>query len=523
MNHPLDLTQFQEILRLLEKDISPEGQVLQGVLTDLLETDPCGFRKKAPQGYTAQQCYLLLVHSAMLNTSLYSASLDLVRLRIKTPTGEAVLNQLKAREYKKLMENMDVLFQRQWERVDANVRDFLSSQLIISLDMVQHPYYGNVEKAQVVGGKRKKSASRHHTYGSAKLLWEGHGLTVAVRMLHKGQERYAWAKEILAQAARYGRPLLFLADGGFWIKELLWDWAQGGYAFIVHVGSGVTGTEIPKNLQREAELTGEIETTKYTILLDKPKRELTVRLIAWSEKNGKNRCIGVPSYLDDLPAEWLVSLYRSRFGIETGYRSWNLLRPRTTSRDRNIRYTLVATSVALYNAYSLARTGTRLPEAPQSRHWKRLISLVRQQASASKKARASSTVPSRSGPKKTSEHDVKTRRTSLYVLATPTNDRRLSLGSWAVKYHEKHKNETEEGLRVRILPKRLPPPKRTSKPQYKEICTSGPLSKKFLLPTFYLTIKGLLSTWFRALITLSNWIKQIADLSAPSKSRPLMA
>ena len=199
------------------------------------------------------------------------------------------------------MENMDVLFQRQWERVDANVRDFLSSQLIISLDMVQHPYYGNVEKAQVVGGKRKKSASRHHTYGSAKLLWEGHGLTVAVRMLHKGQERYAWAKEILAQAARYGRPLLFLADGGFWIKELLWDWAQGGYAFIVHVGSGVTGTEIPKNLQREAELTGEIETTKYTILLDKPKRELTVRLIAWSEKNGKNRCIGVPSYLDDLP------------------------------------------------------------------------------------------------------------------------------------------------------------------------------------------------------------------------------
>ncbi|MFX0065145.1 MAG: hypothetical protein ACFFC7_23480, partial [Candidatus Hermodarchaeota archaeon] len=72
MNPPLDLTHFQEILRLLEKDISPEGQVLQGVLTDLLETDPCGFRNKVPQGYTAQQCYLLLVHSAMLNTSLHS-------------------------------------------------------------------------------------------------------------------------------------------------------------------------------------------------------------------------------------------------------------------------------------------------------------------------------------------------------------------------------------------------------------------------------------------------------------------
>lgn len=523
MNTPLDLTQFQEILRLLDKDISPEGQVLQGVLTDLLDTDPCGFRKKSPQGYTAQQCYLLLVHSAMLNTSLNSAALDLMRLGIKTPTGEAVLNQLKGRKYERLMTNMDVLFQHQWERLDANVRDFIASQLIISLDMVQHPYYGNVEKAQVVGGKRKGGVRRHHTYGSAKILWEGHGMTVAVRMLHKGQERYAWAKEVLTQATGYGRPLLLLADGGFWIKELLWDWAQAGYAFIVHVGSGVTGTETVKQLQQEAKLTREIETTTYTMPLGHPKRELTVRLIAWFEENGDDRCIGVPSYLDELPAEWLVSLYRSRFAIETGYRSWNLLRPRTTSRDRNIRYTLVTTAVALYNAYSLARTGSRLPEAPQSRTWKRLVSLVRQSAPPSKKGPTASPAPSQSGTDQVSQHDAKKLCPSLYVLHTPRIDRRLSLGSWAIKYHEKTRASSNSEVRIRILPKHAKSPQRPSQTSYKDICTSGPLSKKFMRPTFFITIKGLLTTWFRALITLSNWIKQITYNPTSSKSRPFIA
>ena len=390
---------LQQLLTLLDLTVTPEGKVLDHVLSNLLSGDPFGFHTQVPRGFTAEQCYLVLLHSALLQTSLGAAAHYLYSLGLHVPAGEAVLKRLRTRTLEELVQQMDALFYQQWLTLPEVARAYLASQLVLSLDSVRHPYYGDREKANVVGGRRKASSSYNYTYGSAKLLWEGHGLTIAVRMLRKGQARAAWVRELLHQAERYGRLTVLLGDGDFWVNELLWEWAQQRRGFVIHVGGGLSKSKITKQLQEQARKTKKVQTTRYTIHLQHPARQVSVRLIAWADAEGEPHCIGVPAFLDELPPGWFIRLYRSRFGIETGYRLWNELKPRTISRDPRIRYTLVATAICLYNAYSLIRTSDQLSDAPQSREWRRLLTLVHGQAA--KKRRRKRAPPAQAPPKET--------------------------------------------------------------------------------------------------------------------------
>ena len=52
--------------------------------------------------------------------------------------------------------------------------------------------------------------------------------------------------------------------------------------------------------------------------------------------------------IDHLPDE-----YRKRWGIETGYRQVNEIRPRTTSRDATFRMILFYTALLMYNMWAV--------------------------------------------------------------------------------------------------------------------------------------------------------------------------
>ena len=506
MNSPSKSSTYHTLIKLLRGSKSSEALAITNFLQDLVTIDPCGFQISAPRGYTAEQCYLVMVHAAMLNTSLNSAALDLLRLGLNVPKAEAILKRLDAQDLDRLVQNFDRLFHQQWKRLAQDTQRYLGKQLLISLDTVQHPYYGDLKKAQVVGGKKKASSKHHHTYGSAKLLWEGHGLTIGVRMLAKGDKWREWTQDLVNQANTYGVPLLILGDGGFWINELLWGWRQQQIGFIVRTGGGVASTAIVKELEQEAKLRGDIVVTSYTITLARPKRHLNVQLIAWADSTGETYSIGVPIEFSKLPPEWLVSLYRSRFAIETGHKLWNELKPRTTSHSPRIRYSLVATAVALYNSYVERRTGGNLSAAPHSRNWRRLIQLVRQIPPPSH--------PSESNPPSRRELTRQMVHASVVIQHFRSESvdlpNRISFDEPPKGYMTYQFNNLEDEVTIwmdSIRPKYDPP--KPSKPPtsvHKTICTTGPLTKNFQPPPYFITIKGIISTWFRFIVTLSNWI-----------------
>ena len=62
----------------------------------------------------------------------------------------------------------------------------------------------------------------------------------------------------------------------------------------------------------------------------------------------------IPAYIIAGDPDRFVELYRQRWGIETGYRCYEEIRPRTTSHHESVRILLMFFPFLLYNAWVIA-------------------------------------------------------------------------------------------------------------------------------------------------------------------------
>lgn len=270
------------------------------------------------------------------------------------PTGEAVLYPLRTGwlEQLELDELEDQPNALLVHNLPARIRG-RSHQAAFDLTFI--PYHGQAKASEdEVRRSQAKSGTTHfHVYASAYIIRHNKRVAVAVTYVRAGQS-------LLEVLLRLLERLKSLTLG---LKRLLLDRQFAAVEVIDYLDHQAWQSILPlparsnqlKDLKRSARRS---QVLQYTM------RSPTCGQVTFSlhlvcrYRRGRRGKHGLERWLFAvLGRPWrgspgdLADTYRTRFGIETGYRLMNSLRARTSSRDPKLRFLLVVLAFALLNLW----------------------------------------------------------------------------------------------------------------------------------------------------------------------------
>ena len=270
------------------------------------------------------------------------------------PTGEAVLYQLRTGWLKQL--DLDELEDGLNALLVHNLPDRVRGRWHqMAFDLTFIPYHGEAqESADEVRRSQAKSGTTHfHVYASAYIIRKNKRVTVAVAYVRAGQ---TLLEVVLCLLDR-----LKTLDIG--LKRLLLDRQFATVEVIRFLDCQTWQTILPiparsnqlKDLKRSARRSQVLD---YTMRSPTAGRVTFTLHLVCRYKRGRRGKHGLERLLFAvLGRPWrgspgdLADTYRTRFGIETGYRLMNSVRARTSSRDPRLRFLFVGLAFALLNLW----------------------------------------------------------------------------------------------------------------------------------------------------------------------------
>jgi putative transposase len=270
------------------------------------------------------------------------------------PTGEAVLYQLRTGWLEQL--DLDELEEELNALLVHSLPDRIrgrSHQMAFDLTFI--PYHGEAqESADEVRRSQAKSGTTHfHVYASAYIIRKNKRVTVAVAYVRAGQTLLEVVLCLLErlQTLDIGLKRLLL-DRQFATVEVIRYLDRQAWQSILPVPARSNQL---KDLKRSARYSHSLP---YTMRSPKSGQVTFSLHVVCRYKRGRRGQRGRERLLFAVLGQpWhgssgrLADTYRTRFGIETGYRLMNSVRARTSSRDPKLRFLLVGLAFALLNLW----------------------------------------------------------------------------------------------------------------------------------------------------------------------------
>lgn len=259
----------------------------------------------------------------------------------------------------------------------ARVLHWLDDAADVAIDRHNEPNYGE-EQPYMVGMERKAGTNRAHAYLTSQRLGEPR-LTLDLQLLNALRDQHAALADLLKQTLRRNPNLQsLLLDKGFYTLKDIRLLLETGKDFIVPVPKTKHLHKVEADLYRIRQRVGVtgrfIAWRRYRMGEDGTGPEI-IQVIQWrpdaAEPSGEywwayacRRETTVEEF-----DEW-AQRYRRRWGIETGYRTLEQLRRRTTSHQYSNRLYLTLTAVLLDVAWRLVRHARRR-RGPTTLAWPR--------------------------------------------------------------------------------------------------------------------------------------------------------
>ncbi|MGH8568135.1 MAG: transposase [Gammaproteobacteria bacterium] len=244
----------------------------------------------------------------------------------------------------------------------ARALHWLEEAVDVAIDRHNEPNYGE-EQPYMVGMERKAGTNRAHAYLSSQRLGEPR-LTVDVQLLNALRHQTLALADLLKETLRRNPNLRsLLLDKGFYTLDDVQLLLDTGKDFIVPVPKTKHLQKVESELYRTRQRVGVsgrfIAWRRYRMGEDHDGPEI-VQVIRWEpdpeEPTGEawfayacRRETTVEEF-----DEW-ATRYRTRWGIETGYRTIEELRRRTTSHRYSNRLYLTLAAILLDVAWRLVR------------------------------------------------------------------------------------------------------------------------------------------------------------------------
>lgn len=232
----------------------------------------------------------------------------------------------------------------------------------LAIDLNLRPYYGQAHHRveEIYRSQAKRGTTHFHAYATAYLVHRGRRYTVALTRVEQGTALVAVIKRLVHNASRAGvRPNLLLLDRGFYSVAVIRYLQAARYPFLMPVikkgrkpthPHGPTGTWVFATWQRSG-------WSRYT-LTSTDHRTATVNIAVhcrnWRGRRGRHgrqRLIYAFWGFQPKTTQWIVQVYRQRFGIETSYRQLGEACIKTTTRNPTLRLLFVGIALFLRNVW----------------------------------------------------------------------------------------------------------------------------------------------------------------------------
>lgn len=325
------------------------SQVHQWALQWLVQAEL--LKKSKRRTCTTEVVWSIVLRAAAQMISIYAACLDLQ----DAPSDQAVFDALEAG----LPKTLSVLERRLNESLTNHLPRHLRGRAWpIAIDWHLEPYYGEPyrSKNELYYGKPQKGTKHFHAYATACIVVHGQRYTLALSWVRRHESTVTVLKRLIARIRELGLKIkVCLMDRAFFNVPVTGYLQDERLPFLMPVmfrgrtpkkGKPRTGLRwikgqgagryphTLKNKKRQVKITVVVAFRSYR----KGKRRIKQKLLfgAW-------RVSGRPQFIR--------SLYRTRFGIESSYRQLRQARIYTCTRNPHLRLVFIGIALLLRNLW----------------------------------------------------------------------------------------------------------------------------------------------------------------------------
>jgi len=248
----------------------------------------------------------------------------------------------------------------------ARILGWLDEAVDVAIDRHNEPTYGE-EQPYMVGMERKAGTNKAHAYLTSQRLGEPR-LTLDLQLLSALRDQHHALKDLLRQTLRRNPNLrTLLLDKGFYTIADLALLLETGKDFIVPIPKTKHTHKIETDLYRTRErvgVTGRFIAWRRYRMGERGTGPEIIQVIRWEpdpEEPTGERWFAYTCRRETTVEEFdaWATRYRTRWGIETGYRTLEQLRRRTTSHQYSNRLYLTLIAALLDVAWRLVRHARR--------------------------------------------------------------------------------------------------------------------------------------------------------------------
>lgn len=254
-----------------------------------------------------------------------------------------------------------------WAQLPRRIRQRLSqTRFEIAMDLHDIPYHGQpaLDPAEVRRGPAKSGTTHFHSYATLAIVHDHRRYELAMT--------FVWADETMAhvveQLLTYKNRLKLRVrraylDKGFCARAVFAVLRAHRLPYIIPIP--LRGKKDPRGVYQSGIgrlFTGRRSSyTRYTFNADLPEAyttEVAIVRTYSAGRYGRHRAawFAYAVYgVAHIPPNQIFTLYRRRFGVESGYRQLDQVRARTASRSPALRLLLVGLALMLLNVYMTLR------------------------------------------------------------------------------------------------------------------------------------------------------------------------
>ncbi|MAG45164.1 MAG: hypothetical protein CMH63_00120 [Nanoarchaeota archaeon] len=300
--------------------------------------------------FTTKDLLDVLVHLAQTHDFANNGSVTFKELNSKeAPHGNTLMYHFKKFKYndqvKDIFEKvLDVIF----TFAKKNYKELRRRKLDIAIDIHKIPYYGDRNDSYIIEGKHERGTTHFYQFLTSSIVVAGRRFVLGVIPIHKFDNIEDLVDEIIKKTKSKVSIDKAYLDRGFDKPKVINVLKRNRVKFVIpKIRSPTVKAWLRKSNTLKARKIKDFE-----IGIHKNKAIVDLYLVDDEErvKRAFISNLDIPEQL----AHYLYRFYSKRWGIETGYRNMDQdFKPRTTSKNYQIRLFYFLFTVALYNLWVL--------------------------------------------------------------------------------------------------------------------------------------------------------------------------
>lgn len=282
--------------------------------------------------YSKKDVLKPIVRASVQNTSIENAS-----EWVKGMSGDAVFYRLKHLSVK----DVRLWFGKTVDKlaIKAKKKYRIARKVDVAIDYHKIPYYGEEESPWIIRSKHEKGTGKFIVVITLHIVVKGQRLTIGALPVSKLDNTDDLVGQLLKAAKKHFTIKTVLLDRYFESIEVI-NLLKEGYQFITPKKRNDRTLGIMESMRLQGE-------QRRQMTISQGKRSASFDLVILETEDD---LVGFITNMDGSP-EYIGELYRSRWGIETGYSVKNDFRSVTCSNNFAVRYLLVFLSFLIYNLW----------------------------------------------------------------------------------------------------------------------------------------------------------------------------